>query len=158
MGKIATEQEAYLFGKKGTPAGNKLCTKSRAEVLGCKVNGNYQANQCVQLSDLETSAFIIVTPASLLEYKTDRKVFLVNVNSSSDWNLKVQIDPMPVKGGITPSKSQGGMGESNLNVTVVGRSVSNPGGVIEYYCGGTITFTNVEGASQRVFVELDYLP
>lgn len=55
MGKIATEQEAYSIGKKGTPAGNKLCTKSRVSVLGCKVKGSYQDNQCVQLSDLETA-------------------------------------------------------------------------------------------------------
>lgn len=52
MGKIATEQEAYNIGKKGTPNGNKCCTKTRAEELGCKVNGSYNYNQLIQLDDL----------------------------------------------------------------------------------------------------------
>lgn len=158
MGKIATEQESFSIGKKGTSAGNKLCTKSRAEALGCKVKGTYQSNQCVQLSDLESGAFITVTPSYLFEYGTRRKVFSLNVKSSSDWSLRIQIDTKPVKGAITSSKAQGPMGESSLNVTVVGRSVDNPGGTIEYFCGGTITFTNSEGSTQRVSVELDYLP
>lgn len=157
MGKIATEAEAYSIGKKGTPAGNKLCTKSRAKVLGCKVNGNYQANQCVQLSDLEVSAFITVTPDKLFEYETYIKVFSVTVKSSSDWNLEVKVNSRPVKGTITSSKLQGGIGESNLNVTVEGKSVSGPGETIEYFCSGTLIFTNAEGASQRVHVKLDYL-
>ena len=55
MGKIATEQEAYSIGKKGTPVGNKLCTKSRAIQLGCDTNGSYLDNQCVQLNDLKAS-------------------------------------------------------------------------------------------------------
>lgn len=29
---------------------------------------------------------------------------------------------------------------------------------MQYFCGGTITFTNSEGSTQRVSVELDYLP
>lgn len=52
MGKIATEQEAYDIGKQGTPNGNKCCTKSRAEVLGCMINGSYSNNQLVQLEHL----------------------------------------------------------------------------------------------------------
>lgn len=52
MGKIATEQEAYNIGKLGTPVTNKCCTKSRAEMLGCRVSGTYRNYQLVQQSDL----------------------------------------------------------------------------------------------------------
>lgn len=36
MSKIATEQEAYNIGGKGTPVANKCVTNARAYVLGCK--------------------------------------------------------------------------------------------------------------------------
>ena len=51
MGKIATEQEAATIGGKVSPS-TKCCTKTRAESLGCKVNGDYTSNQLLQLSDL----------------------------------------------------------------------------------------------------------
>lgn len=41
MGKIATEQEVYNVGVKGTLITNKCCTKSRAETLGCKIKSGY---------------------------------------------------------------------------------------------------------------------
>ena len=54
MGKIATEQEAYNIGgvKDGLFVANKCCTKERAEIMGCDVNGEYEDNQLVQLEDL----------------------------------------------------------------------------------------------------------
>lgn len=55
MGKIATEQETYEIGKKGTPAGSKLCTKTRAIQLGCDVSGSYSDNQCVQIDNLKAA-------------------------------------------------------------------------------------------------------
>lgn len=36
MGKIATEQEAYNIGRRGTPVANKCATNARAYTLGCK--------------------------------------------------------------------------------------------------------------------------
>lgn len=54
--KIATEQEAFAIGKKGTPQSTKACIKLRADQLGCKVSGNYDNNQCVKLEDLSKSA------------------------------------------------------------------------------------------------------
>lgn len=59
MGKIATEQEAYGIGGKGTPVANKCCTRSRAIALGCKVSGNYSLLQLVQLSDLSKSGYTL---------------------------------------------------------------------------------------------------
>lgn len=53
MGKIATEQEAARIGYSSTSDENKCCTKSRAEQLNCVVNGDYESNQLVQLSDLQ---------------------------------------------------------------------------------------------------------
>lgn len=53
MGKIATEGFASALGGKSTTTPNKCCTKSRAEELGCIVNGNYSSNQLVQESDLK---------------------------------------------------------------------------------------------------------
>lgn len=50
MGKIATEQDAYDVGKKGTPVANKCSTKQRMEALGCTgINGveNYASNRLV---------------------------------------------------------------------------------------------------------------
>lgn len=38
--KIATEQEAYSIGGKGTPVTNKMVTEVRAEALGCKILGD----------------------------------------------------------------------------------------------------------------------
>lgn len=55
MGKIATEQEVYNVGGKGTPIINKCCTKSRAEVLGCKIKSgySYQNNQLIEQGSYE---------------------------------------------------------------------------------------------------------
>lgn len=43
MGKIATESYAASIGGGSTSTGNKCCTKSRAEALGCKVSGSYKS-------------------------------------------------------------------------------------------------------------------
>ena len=48
------------------------------------------------------------------------------------------------------------MGESTLTVRVTGSRVSNPFGTAEYYCGGSITFTNAEGDTARAYVDLSY--
>lgn len=55
MGKIATEQEVYNVGGKGTPITNKCCTKSRAETLGCKIKSgySYQNNQLIEQGSYE---------------------------------------------------------------------------------------------------------
>lgn len=58
MGKIATEQEAYDIGKQGTPNGNKCCTKSRAEALGCTVKDDIPSNKLVQISDILKTEYI----------------------------------------------------------------------------------------------------
>lgn len=52
MSKIATEQEAYQIGRKGSPVDKKCCTKQRAVELGCNVTTEYDNNQLVQKSDL----------------------------------------------------------------------------------------------------------
>ena len=55
MGKIATEQEAAnIGGLAGVEEGQekKSVIKSKALEYGCKVYGDYQNTQCVQLSDL----------------------------------------------------------------------------------------------------------
>lgn len=157
MGKIATEQEAYNIGKKGTPQSNKCCTKSRASDLGCQVKGNYSNSQLVQVSDLSKSSFIVVSPTSLSYYRGQQTTFTLTVKSSSDWSLNVLVATKPVKGSITPNKIQGSMGESTLTVRVTGARVSNPFGTTEYFCGGTITFTNAEGNTARVNVDLSYI-
>lgn len=58
MGKIATEQEVYDIGKQGTPNGNKCCTKSRAEALGCTVKDDMSSNKLVQISDILKTEYI----------------------------------------------------------------------------------------------------
>ena len=75
MGKIATEQEAYNIGKKGTPITNKCCTKTRAEALGCKVDGDYVSNQLVQKEHL--SQAVSYTSYAFLDYKIDMPMKLV---------------------------------------------------------------------------------
>lgn len=55
MSKIAIEQDAYSIGNQGSPVTNKGCIKTRAEELGCIVNGNYSNIQLVQTSDLEVA-------------------------------------------------------------------------------------------------------
>ena len=59
MGKIATESYAASKGGGSTSTGNKCCTKSRAESLGCKVSGSYSSNQLVQETDLSKNATTI---------------------------------------------------------------------------------------------------
>lgn len=157
MGKIATEQEAYNIGKKGTPQSNKCCTKSRALDLGCQVKGNYSSSQLVQFSDLSKSSFIVVSPTNLSYYSGQQAKFTLIVKSSSDWSLNVLVYTKPVKGSIIPNKKQGSMGESTLTVRVTGAKVSNPSGITEYYCGGSITFTNAEGDTARANVDLSYV-
>lgn len=157
MGKIATEQEAYNIGKKGTPQSNKCCTKSRALDLGCQVKGNYSSSQLVQFSDLSKSSFIEVSPTNLSYYRGQQAKFTLTVKSSSDWSLNVLVDTRPIRGSIMPNKTQGSMGESTLKVIVTGSRLSNPSGTAEYYCGGSITFTNAEGDTARVNVDLYYV-
>lgn len=55
MGKIATEQEVYNVGGKGTPITNKCCTKSRVETLGCKIKSgySYKDNQLIEQGSYE---------------------------------------------------------------------------------------------------------
>lgn len=57
MGKIATEQEAYNIGGKGSPINNKCCTAAKAEELGCLVRDkdllDIKDNQLIQKEDLE---------------------------------------------------------------------------------------------------------
>lgn len=55
MSKIATENEAYIIGRKGTPVNNKCCTKHRAIELGCNITSGYSDNQLVQQEDLSHS-------------------------------------------------------------------------------------------------------
>ena len=51
MGKIATQAEAASIG--GASSSSTQCsTKSKAEELGCKVNGTYTNQQLVQKTDL----------------------------------------------------------------------------------------------------------
>lgn len=67
MGKIATEQEAAnIGGLVGVEDGqeNKSVIKSKALEYGCKVYGDYQSNQCVQLSDLAKQKTICTVRAS----------------------------------------------------------------------------------------------
>lgn len=53
MSKIATEQEAYNIGGKGTPITNKCVTQDRAiNTFNCQVAGSYRDDQLVQLADL----------------------------------------------------------------------------------------------------------
>lgn len=54
MGKIATEQEAYNIGRKGSISeANKCCTELKATQLGCSVaSPSGFANKLVQLSQL----------------------------------------------------------------------------------------------------------
>ena len=52
MSKIATEQEARSIGNYGTVNPNKCCTKAQAESYNCIVDGEYQPNQLIQLSDV----------------------------------------------------------------------------------------------------------
>lgn len=55
MGKIATEAEAAAIGElAGVEEGleSRLCTKVKAEEYGCRVEGDYEENQCVQLLDI----------------------------------------------------------------------------------------------------------
>lgn len=53
--KIATEAEAASIGGSSSSS-KRLVIKSKAESLGCKVNGSYQTKQCVCLKDLEANA------------------------------------------------------------------------------------------------------
>lgn len=51
--KIALESEAKIIGGSSlSVTTNKMCTKARAEELGCKVTGSYASNQLVAKDDL----------------------------------------------------------------------------------------------------------
>lgn len=51
--KIALESEAKSIGGSSLSViTNKMCTKARAEALGCKITGSYASNQLVAKDDL----------------------------------------------------------------------------------------------------------
>lgn len=52
MSKIATEQEAYNIGGKGTPIAKKCVTNARAYALGCKKDSSISDNKLVEASEL----------------------------------------------------------------------------------------------------------
>jgi len=107
---------------------------------------------------LSKSSFIKVSPTNLFYYEGQQATFTLTVKSSSDWSLNVLYEfTNPVNGSIMPNKTQGSMGESTLTVRVTGERVPNPSGIVEYYCGGSITFTNAEGDTARANVDLSYV-
>lgn len=52
--RLATEQNAYDKGKKGTPTSKRLCTATRASALGCTC-GSYTGKRIVPVSVLAAS-------------------------------------------------------------------------------------------------------
>ena len=94
MGKIATESYAASIGGGSTSTGNKCCTKSRAEALGCVVSGSYASNQLVQESDLSRKSYsrrveVIVNKIGTASSYTCELTITknsTNIKTSSDFN------------------------------------------------------------------------
>lgn len=74
MGKIATEQDVYNVGKKGTPTANKCCTKERVTALGCTLTQSRNAHQLVMEGTYKKSTTDIYCNVTLSQFLLDNTV------------------------------------------------------------------------------------
>ena len=162
MGKIATEQEAYNIGRKGTPTSKKCCTKSRAEALGCEVSNGYKSNQLVQLTSLSKSTVTLTGYISTdfdinFEIGNETMYFSSGVSkeafSFSGYNIRIGIVANDIQNGYVRLEFTGCTcsnirNANNCRITTSGNTIMietgtemNPDGTIE----GMFDVTNSDG-------------
>lgn len=146
--KMATEQEVYNIGKKGSPEANRCCTARRARELGCRVLNNRQDNQLLDLGDVEPDAIIIYFEVGVSTHAvgTARKVVRVETSRAVPTNvtcsLRVYVNGQPttISGLIVPKGSttseyevvSGTTASSSVNGTVISKNPSSYPGYVFY--------------------------
>ncbi len=150
MGKIATEQEVYNVGGKGTPITNKCCTKSRAETLGCKIKSgySYKDNQLIEQGSYEKDITLykgvmlsvsfgtpptILYPFQYMTWPSSRGY------ASLTWPMRGNVSSDYYYGVIVNSEDDG----IYVNVGGTGETALENGNLCEigYYAGGNNSWT-----------------
>lgn len=104
--KIALESEAKSIGGSSlSVTTNKMCTKTQAERLGCKVTGSYAFNQLVAKDDLSkktTSLGIATVTGQAQRTSTGTKfnIWLSGYTSKSGVTVSIDVVYKSISGGI----------------------------------------------------------
>ena len=129
MGKIATESYAASKGGGSTSTGNKCCTKSRAEALGCTVNGSYSTNQLVQETDLSAGKVTLKVTMNGLGYSVRAEGTTLNMNGTitipkSEVDLVLTNTGLGSTTGVSISSKNCRMVSSSSSITINSNGVS----------------------------------